>query len=60
MTMQKFTTQLRVRHYEIRLLGEENLVVKAEALWVWVDVATMRPRPIPADLLAAFLHNTKL
>jgi len=43
------------RHYEIRLLGEEELVVKAEALWVWVDTATMRPRPIPAELLEAYL-----
>lgn len=45
------------RHYEIRLLGEEDLVVKAEALWVWVDAATMRPRPIPSEVLTAFLQQ---
>lgn len=41
------------RHYEIHGQDQE-LRVTAEALWVWVDRASMRPRPIPAELLSAF------
>lgn len=43
-----------IRRYELRKLGEEPLHVTAEALWVWVDQAAMRPRPIPPMILAAF------
>jgi acyl-CoA thioester hydrolase len=42
------------RHYEIRRQGEIDLLVTAEALWVWVERVTMRPRPIPAKLLQGF------
>ncbi|NEQ28856.1 MAG: acyl-CoA thioesterase [Microcoleus sp. SIO2G3] len=48
------------RHYEIHGQNQE-LLVTATALWVWVATeglqgnrASMRPRPIPAELLAAF------
>lgn len=44
------------RRYEIRKLGEDELLVTAEALWVWVERATMRPRTIPQDMLEAFLQ----
>ena len=44
-----------IRHYEIRRQADGELLVTAEALWAWVEIATMRPRAIPADLLAAFL-----
>lgn len=43
-----------VRRYEIRKDGSPDLLVTAEALWVWVDLAAMRPRPLPAALLDAF------
>jgi acyl-CoA thioester hydrolase len=42
------------RHYEIRKQGEPDLLVTAEALWVWVDGETLRPRAIPAQILDAF------
>ncbi|MBD2093044.1 acyl-CoA thioesterase [Microcoleus sp. FACHB-1515] len=48
------------RHYEIYGQKEE-LLVTAEALWVWVATeglrsnrTSMRPRPIPTELLNAF------
>ena len=43
-----------IRRYEIRKQGEEQLLVTAEALWVWVDIQGMRPRAIPRQLLDAF------
>lgn len=42
------------RHYEIRRAGESDLLVTAEALWAWVDVKAMRPRPIPKVFLELF------
>lgn len=42
------------RHYEIRCPGESELLVTAEALWVWVDIQAMRPRPIPKVFLELF------
>ncbi|NEQ24712.1 MAG: acyl-CoA thioesterase [Microcoleus sp. SIO2G3] len=43
-----------IRRYEIRKQGEEQLLVTAEALWVWVDTQAMRPRAMPRQLLDAF------
>lgn len=43
-----------VRRYEIRRAGDDDLILTAEALWVWVSVATMRPRPVPAEVIAIF------
>lgn len=43
------------RRYEIRKQNQDDLLVTAEALWVWVDTQTMRPRPIPNLLLEKFL-----
>lgn len=43
-----------IRRYEIRKQGEDELLVSAEALWVWVDNVAMRPRAIPRQLLEAF------
>lgn len=42
------------RRYEIRKAGEPNLLVAAEALWVWVDLVTMRPKAIPPEILGTF------
>ncbi|MEC4887314.1 MAG: thioesterase family protein [Scytonema sp. PMC 1070.18] len=44
------------RQYEIRKQNQEDLLVSAEALWVWVDRTTMRPRPIPNFMLERFLQ----
>lgn len=46
-----------VRRYEIRKPDNDHLLVTAEALWVWVDATTMRPKAIPSVLLQAFLQN---
>ncbi len=43
------------RRYEIRKQSEDDLLVTAEALWVWVEAKNMRPRPIPSVLLEKFL-----
>ncbi|MCC5648257.1 acyl-CoA thioesterase [Nostoc sp. XA013] len=45
-----------LRCYEIRKKNEDNLLVTAEALWVWVDAQTMRPRAIPSVMLNKFLQ----
>ncbi|WGV27054.1 acyl-CoA thioesterase [Halotia branconii] len=44
------------RCYEIRKQNQDDLLVTAEALWVWVDTKTMRPRPIPNVMLDKFLN----
>jgi acyl-CoA thioester hydrolase len=43
-----------IRRYEIRKQGDGQLLVTAEALWVWVDTHAMRPRAIPPQILDAF------
>lgn len=43
-----------VRRYEIRRQADDELLVTAEALWVWVELATMRPRVVPQVVLQAF------
>jgi acyl-CoA thioester hydrolase len=43
-----------IRRYEIRKPGDEQLLVTAETLWVWVNIKAMRPRAIPRQLLDAF------
>ncbi|BBD58543.1 hypothetical protein NIES2109_13190 [Nostoc sp. HK-01] len=48
------------RRYEIRKHNEDDLLVTAEALWVWVDAKTMRPRPIPNRLSDKFLPTQNL
>ena len=46
-----------VRHYTIRRAADEKLLVRARALWVWVDLATGRPIRIPVDFLADLSAN---
>lgn len=43
-----------IRRYEIRKTGEEERLVAAEALWVWIDLKTGRPRPIPEAIFSAY------
>lgn len=45
-----------IRYYEIRKPGERELLLTAEALWVWVDAQTLRPRSIP-DILQETLGD---
>ncbi len=42
-----------IRRYEIRK-HDNLLVVTAEALWVWVESASMRPRAIPQKVVDIF------
>lgn len=48
-----------VRRYEIRKQNQEDLLVTAEALWVWVETKTMHPRPIPPALVNKFSQATE-
>lgn len=44
-----------LRQYEIRKQGQSDRLVVAEALWVWIDENSLRPKAIPAEILEAFL-----
>ncbi|HOU39773.1 MAG TPA: thioesterase family protein [Promineifilum sp.] len=46
-----------VRHNTIRRVADGALLARAHALWVFVDLATGRPRRIPADFMADFRPN---
>ncbi len=52
--LQKMRGPRAIRRYEIRKQGDDQLLVTAEALWVWVDTSAMRPKAIPPQLLEAF------
>lgn len=43
-----------IRRYEIRKQDDDQLLVTAETLWVWVNIKAMRPRAIPRQFLDAF------
>jgi len=43
-----------VRHYTITRASDQALIVRAYALWVWVDLQTGQPIRIPADFMASF------
>lgn len=43
-----------IRRYEIRKQEAADLLVTAEALWVWVDQITMRPKAIPNEIAETF------
>lgn len=45
------------RHYTVCRLADGELLLRAQALWVWVDLATGRPLRIPTDFLQAFADN---
>jgi acyl-CoA thioester hydrolase len=49
--LQEMRGSRAIRRYEIRKQNQDELLVTAEALWVWVEAKTMRPRPIPSALL---------
>lgn len=51
-----------IRRYEIRREAESDLLVTAEALWVWVDLNMLRPKAIPSQILEAYgqlTHQTQ-
>jgi len=43
-----------LRAYELRLAGSSELVARAHTDWVFLDSATLRPAPIPPEMMAAF------
>lgn len=45
------------RYYTITRPADKVLLVRAQALWAWVDAQTWRPRRIPDDFLADFASN---
>lgn len=42
------------RAYEVRHAASGELAAEAQTDWVFLDLATQRPQPIPAELIAAF------
>lgn len=46
-----------LRHYAIKRLHDGAPVVRAQALWVWVNLQTGRPARIPQPYLDAFADN---
>ena len=46
-----------VRHYTIRRSGDDELVARAWALWVWVNIDTGRPIRIPDNFAIDFAPN---
>lgn len=46
-----------VRHYEIRRAETDELLVRARALWVWINRKTAMPIRIPSAFEAAFADN---
>jgi acyl-CoA thioester hydrolase len=46
-----------VRHYTIRRVSDGELLTRAQALWVWVDVNSGRPMRIPEQFAVDFAPN---
>lgn len=46
-----------VRHYTIRRAADGELLTRAWALWVWVDLETGRPTRIPQAFISDFASN---
>lgn len=46
-----------VRHYTIRRAADGEVLTRARALWVWVDLETGRPRRIPENFMSDFAPN---
>lgn len=46
-----------VRHYTIRRAADDELLTRAQALWVWVDLKTGRPTRIPENFVTDFAPN---
>ncbi|MCC6579159.1 MAG: acyl-CoA thioesterase [Phycisphaeraceae bacterium] len=50
-TMERFTAY---RHHQIVRVADGQTLLRASTKWIYVELATARPRRIPADLIAAF------
>lgn len=46
-----------VRHFTVRRVSDGELLVRARALWAWIDAATGRPVRIPDSFIADFAEN---
>lgn len=46
-----------VRHYALTRVSDGELLARARALWVWVDLTTGRPLRIPAAFAESFAGN---
>ena len=46
-----------LRHYVIQRVRDAEPIVRAQALWVWIDLSTGRPLRIPVHYLEAFGDN---
>jgi acyl-CoA thioester hydrolase len=46
-----------VRHYTVKRVVDGALLARAHVLWVWVELATGRPRRIPPGFLDEFADN---
>jgi len=46
-----------LRHHELRRVADSTLLARAQGLWVFIDLATGRPRRIPTDFLDDFRPN---
>jgi len=42
------------RHYRLRRVRDGLLLARAETDWVFVDLGTGKPRPVPPEVVAAF------
>ncbi len=52
--LEKMRGPRAIRRYEIRRQDEDDLLVTAEATWVWINATTLRPQNIPKEMIAAF------
>jgi len=46
------------RKYQITNTRSGQVVARATALWAWIERASGRPRPIPAELISIFAGGT--
>jgi acyl-CoA thioester hydrolase len=46
-----------IRHYQLRRLRDDALLVQVHSHCVWIDLTTRRPMPVPKDFIAAFESN---
>ena len=46
-----------LRHYTIKRISDGEPIARAQAVWVFVDLATGRPLRIPDHYLEAFANN---
>lgn len=50
----EFRRTSATRHYLFRRASDGELLARARTVWVWVDAANGRPRPIPEEVLRDF------